>query len=213
MAWLSRSRPTVATRTGTSSADVGHRRAGIVGDHQDLRAARPLGELAGELRARRDRSDGGGGRLDRLDGLAMRPRSVASLATTRAVSPAATTLTRPSDGTCAICSRATRLAAVRRSGNTSIADMRRRRVDHQDQVAREARRVLGERPRDEEGEDHRQEQLEQQQQRAAEPLPRRVGLHVAHQLLPQVRAADGPLGPAQAEHVERDDDRHAAAAR
>ena len=69
--------------------------------------------------------------------------------------------------------------------------------------------MLGERPRDQEREDHRQDQLEQQKQRAAEPLPRRVGLDVADQLLPQVGAADRPLGAAQPQHVERDDDRHA----
>ncbi len=40
---------------------------------------------------------------------AIRPRSVASLATTRAVSPAATTLTRPSAGTWASCSMASAL--------------------------------------------------------------------------------------------------------
>ena len=67
--------------------------------------------------------------------------------------------------------------------------------------------MFGERPGDEEREHDRQEQLQQQQQRAAQPLPRRVGLDVADQLLPQERAADRRSAAAQPQHVEGHDER------
>ena len=136
-----------------------------------------------------------------------RPRSVASLATTRAVSPAATTLTRPSDGSSASASAAARLAAVSRSGKTSVAPMlaeasttstrSRARPAGRSRKGRAAART---RISD-------QQELEQQQQRSPQPLPRRVGLDVAHELLPQERAADRPLLAPQPEHVEGDDER------
>ena len=195
-----------APRASTS----GTRRAGVVGHDEDLRAARALGELAGQLE--RVGQVGGGGRLPRStrSPALMRPRSVASLATTRAVSPAAMTLTRPSDGTCAICSSADALGGGRAGpGRRPSADMRRRGVDDQHQVAREAGGVLAERPRDEE-----REERSRGSSWSSSSSERRSRCHGAFASTSRTSCCHRNvlltvlLGPAQAQHVERDDDRH-----
>ncbi len=77
-----------------------------------------------------------------------------------------------------------RLEAVRRD----VRGLHRgRRVQDQHEVAREARRSLDERPRGQEHEDQHQQQLEQQQEAPAQPLPGRVRLDVGDQALPQER--------------------------
>ncbi|MFN8521057.1 MAG: hypothetical protein U0667_17100 [Chloroflexota bacterium] len=56
-------------------------------------------------------------------------------------------------------------------------------------------------------EQQRAQQLEQEQQRAPQPLPWRVGLDVADQALPQERGRHLALRSTELEHPEGDDDR------
>ena len=86
---------------------------------------------------------------------------------------------------------------------------RRAGVDDQDDVRGEVRRRRAERARRGEHDERRDEQLHEQQPAESQPLPRRVGLDVADELLPQERRADGVVAPAQPQHVERHDHRQA----
>jgi len=53
-----------------------------------------------------------------------------------------------------------------------------------------------------------EEQLEQEEEAAAQPLPRRVGLDVRREPLPEEGRGHDRLGPPQAQQIHRDDGRH-----
>ena len=149
-----------------------------------------------------------GRRRDRRDRLLhVAQVRVVPFATTRAVRPAAMTLTLPPAGRSLSASTAAAFAASSRVGDTSVAcieaevsmtsTMSPARPAGRSTNGRAARiaRISDE------------QQLEEQQQAPAELLPRRVRLDVRDELLPQQRRRHDRLVAAQLEQVHRDDDR------
>ena len=208
IAWFLRSRPTGRTLTGaaTRPGRIGRQRG--VGRDEDLGVARAGRELGGELQGVAEVAACPGSTVTPSIAWRTRPRSVDSLTTMRALRPAAMTLTLPPVGRSRSASIAAGLAAVRRSGTTSVARHAGRGVDDEDDVPREAGRPLDERPGREQREDDDEQQLEQQQEAAPELLPRGVGLDVRDEPRPQQRRRDDRLVAAELEQVHRDDGRH-----
>ena len=188
--------------------DIGCGAAGVVGDHQDLRIACAGGQRAGQLE-RVGQVGRGGRRPDGGDG-ARRAAGVGGL-----VGDHARRVGRGDDAD----PRARRQVAQRADGSCLGSrqpvgkDVRGghagRGIHDHHEVMRKAGRPVEHGPRHDGHQQDGQQQLHQQQQRAPQPLPGRVGLHVANQLLPQEGAAHRPLVAAQPEHVEGHDERHA----
>ncbi len=184
------------------------RREGSVRPDQDLRVARASGQLAGQLERVAEVAARAAG-LDAVERLADAPevgrlvdhdpgRPVggdhADLAAGRQV---AQRVERRGLG---------RLQAG--SGVTSVAAMLADVSRTSDDVPGEPGRSLQERPCGEQREDRHEQQLEEQQEAPAQPLPRGVGLDVGDQARPQQRRRHDRLVASQLEQVHREDGRH-----
>ncbi len=207
MAWFFRSRPTCRTVTGAAT----FRSAGGV-----KAASVATSTWASPARAASAEARASASPMSAVAAVAViparaartRPMSAVALATTRGVAPAATTLTRPPDGRSRSASSAACFAASRRDGATSVAAMlAEASIDH-DEVAGERCRPLHERLSREEREQDHQQQLEEQEERAAQPLPGRVRLEVLAEALPEERRADRALRAPELQHPEREHQRH-----
>ena len=150
-----------------------------------------------------------------------RPRSPAGpgrgrdvpFATTRAVRPAAITLTLPPAGRSLSASTAAAFAASSRFGVTSVAciDAEVSTTRTRSPARPAGRSMNGRAARNTRISD--EQQLEQQQEAPAQPLPRRVRLDVGDEALPQQRRRHDRLVPPQLEQVHRDDERARTRAR
>ena len=178
----------------------------VVGDDEDLRAAGPSGQRAGQLEgvaqvARRVAEP------DALDGLGG-PAAVGHL-----VGHHARRLPGGDDAHPAVGREPGQrldggaLGRAQAVGEDVRGAHARRGVHDQHEVPCQPRRPLQEGARRGEDQDRHEEQLEEKEQRATQALPRRVGLQVAHELLPEVGAADRPLRAPQTQQVEGDDER------
>ena len=200
------SRPTWSTRTGASSVpDGGVASAASVATRISASPDRAASAEASRRASPRSPTSEVGG-MALIACLAL-PRSLVPLAMTRAVRPAAITLTLAPPGSSLSASMAAALAASSRVGRHVGGLHGCRGVDDEHDVAGQARRPLDERARGEERQDQHQEQLEEKQQAATEPLPRGVRLHVRDQLLPQEGGGHLRLVPPQLEQVHRHHDR------
>ena len=166
---------------------VGRRRERGVGRDEDLGVARARRERRGQAQRVAEVADVGRSARSPAIACRTRPRSDVPFATTRAVRPAAITLTLPPAGRSLSASTAAALAASSRFGVTSVACIEAEVSTTRTRSPARPGRPLDERARREEHEDQHQQQLEQQQEAAAQPLPRRVRLDVGDELLPQER--------------------------
>ena len=167
------------------------------------RAASASSPGEGRRRGRRSRS---WPRSTRSPGGPVRCRSRRSRST-RAVRPAAMTLTLPPAGRSRSASMAASLAASRRLGTTSVAPMLAEASTIRTRSRARPGRPLEERPSGEQREGDDEQQLEQQQEAPPQPLPRCVGLDVGDEAAPQQRRRHDRLVPPQLEQVHRHDER------